>query len=80
MSSSSHIPCSLHPELKPRNAIVNSLNKMKVEHVVNREAERIDRVKRENAVKRAATAAGGIPIVSHNQVSTRRCVHGLESR
>ena len=39
------------------NAIVNRLNKTKVERVVDHEAEQIERVKRENAVKRAAAAA-----------------------
>ncbi|KAF8488203.1 cytoplasmic protein [Russula emetica] len=42
---------------KRENAIVNRLNKTKVERVVDHEAERIERVKRENAVKRAAAAA-----------------------
>ncbi|KAH9972007.1 cytoplasmic protein [Lactifluus volemus] len=41
---------------KRENAIVNRLNKTKVERTVDHEAERIDRVKRENAVKRAAAA------------------------
>ncbi|KAI9454041.1 cytoplasmic protein [Lactarius psammicola] len=45
-----HIP-------KRENAIVNRLNKTKVERVVDHEAERIDRVKNENAAKRAAAAA-----------------------
>jgi hypothetical protein len=39
------------------NVIVNRLNKTKDERVVDHEAERIERVKRENAVKRAAAAA-----------------------
>jgi hypothetical protein len=43
--------------VKRENAIVNRLNKTKVERVVDHEAERIERVKRENAVKRAAAAA-----------------------
>jgi len=38
------------------NAIVNRLNKTKVEREVDHEHERIDRIKRENAVKRAAVA------------------------
>jgi hypothetical protein len=42
---------------KRENAIVNRLNKTKAERVVDHEAERIERVKRENAVKRAAAAA-----------------------
>jgi hypothetical protein len=42
---------------KRENVIVNRLNKTKVERVVDHEAERIERVKRENAVKRAAAAA-----------------------
>lgn len=36
------------------NVIVNRLNKTKVERAVDHEAERIERVKKENAVKRAA--------------------------
>ncbi|TFK27684.1 cytoplasmic protein [Coprinopsis marcescibilis] len=36
------------------NAIVNRLNKTKVEREVDHEQERVDRVKKENAVKRAA--------------------------
>ena len=43
--------------MKRENAIVNRLNKTKVERVVDHEAERIERVKRENAVKRAAAAS-----------------------
>ncbi|KAN0139667.1 protein of unknown function (DUF814) domain containing protein [Lactarius tabidus] len=42
---------------KRENVIVNRLNKTKVERVVDHEAERIERVKGENAVKRAAAAA-----------------------
>ncbi|KAF8272608.1 cytoplasmic protein [Lactarius quietus] len=42
---------------KRENAIVNRLNKTKVERVVDHEAERIERVKSENAAKRAAAAA-----------------------
>lgn len=42
---------------KRENPIVNRLNKTKVERTVDHEAERIDRTKRENAVKRAAAAA-----------------------
>jgi hypothetical protein len=42
---------------KRENVIVNRLNKTKVELVVDHEAEKIERVKRENAVKRAAAAA-----------------------
>ena len=42
---------------KRENAIVNRLNKTKVERAVDHEAERIERVKRENTVKRAAAAA-----------------------
>lgn len=45
-----HIP-------KRENVIVNRLNKTKVERVVDHEAEQIERVKRENAVKRTAAAA-----------------------
>ncbi|KAH9960107.1 hypothetical protein BC827DRAFT_1209152 [Russula dissimulans] len=43
--------------LKRENVIVNRLNKTKVERAVDHEAERIERVKNENAVKRAAAAA-----------------------
>jgi len=43
--------------LKRENVIVNRLNKTKVERAVDHEAERIERVKHENAVKRAAAAA-----------------------
>ncbi|KAH9030325.1 cytoplasmic protein [Lactarius pseudohatsudake] len=42
---------------KRENAIVNRLNKTKVERVVDHEAERIERAKSENAAKRAAAAA-----------------------
>lgn len=42
---------------KRENAIVNRLNKTKVERVVDHEAEQIERIKQENAVKRAAAAA-----------------------
>lgn len=38
------------------NVIVNRLNKTKVEREVDHEQERVDRVKRENAIKRAAAA------------------------
>lgn len=40
-----------------QNPIVNRLNKTKVEKQVDHEQERIDRIKGENAVKRAAAAA-----------------------
>jgi len=36
------------------NVIVNRLNKTKIERVVDHEQERIDRVKQENVVRRAA--------------------------
>ena len=42
---------------KRENPIVNRLNKTKVERQVDHEAERIERIKKENAVKRAAAAA-----------------------
>ena len=48
--------CAVHVP-KRENVIVNRLNKTKVERVVDHEAERIERVKSENAVKRAAAAA-----------------------
>ncbi|KAH9480692.1 Coiled-coil domain-containing protein 25 [Psilocybe cubensis] len=38
------------------NAIVNRLNKTKTERQVDHEQERIDRIKKENAIKRAAAA------------------------
>jgi hypothetical protein len=41
---------------KRENAIVNRLNKTKDERVVDHEQERIDRIKKENAIKRAAAA------------------------
>ena len=41
---------------KRENVIVNRLNKTKVEREVDHEQERIDRIKRENAGKRAAAA------------------------
>ncbi|KAI0931009.1 hypothetical protein AcW1_007123 [Taiwanofungus camphoratus] len=41
---------------KRENAIVNRLNKTKVERQVDHEQERVDRIKRENAVRRAAAA------------------------
>jgi hypothetical protein len=47
---------SVHVETR-QNPIVNRLNKTKVEKQVDHEQERIDRIKGENAVKRAATAA-----------------------
>ena len=51
-------PC-LHSVHVPKreNAIVNRLNKTKVEREVDHEQERVDRIKRENVVKRAAAAA-----------------------
>ncbi|KAI0629791.1 hypothetical protein C8Q77DRAFT_1138560 [Trametes polyzona] len=45
-----HIP-------KRENVIVNRLNKTKVEREVDHEAERVERIKKENAAKRAAAAA-----------------------
>ncbi len=42
---------------KRENAIVNRLNKTKVERVVDHEAEQIERIKQENADKRAAAGA-----------------------
>ncbi|KAI0671177.1 cytoplasmic protein [Trametes maxima] len=45
-----HIP-------KRENPIVNRLNKTKVEREVDHEQERVERIKQENAVKRAAAAA-----------------------
>lgn len=41
---------------KRENAIVNRLNKTKVEREVNHEQERVDRLKKETAIKRAAAA------------------------
>ncbi|KAF9450544.1 DUF814-domain-containing protein [Macrolepiota fuliginosa MF-IS2] len=45
----------VHTE-KRENAIVNRLNKTKIEREVDHEQERVDRLKKENAVKRAAAA------------------------
>ncbi|KAI0642922.1 cytoplasmic protein [Trametes meyenii] len=42
---------------KRENPIVNRLNKTKVEREVDHEQERVERIKQENAVKRAAAAA-----------------------
>ena len=47
---------SVHVQ-KRENAIVNRLNKTKDERTVDHEAERIERVKSENAAKRVAAAA-----------------------
>ncbi|XP_006462476.1 hypothetical protein AGABI2DRAFT_137158 [Agaricus bisporus var. bisporus H97] len=41
---------------KRENVIVNRLNKTKIEKEVNHEQERVDRLKKENAIKRAAAA------------------------
>jgi len=41
---------------KRENIIVNRLNKTKVEREVDHEQERVDRIKLENTVKRAAAA------------------------
>lgn len=41
---------------KRENSIVNRLNKTKSEKEVDHEQERVDRIKQENAVKRAAAA------------------------
>ncbi|KAI8986153.1 hypothetical protein BD414DRAFT_50952 [Trametes punicea] len=49
-SGAVHIP-------KRDNTVVNRLNKTKVERQVDHEQERIDRIKKENAAKRAAAAA-----------------------
>ena len=48
--------CTVHVP-KRENVIVNRLNKTKVERIVDHEAERIERVKGENAAKRVAAAA-----------------------
>lgn len=42
---------------KRENAIVNRLNKTKVEREVDHEQERVERVRREQQVKRAEAAA-----------------------
>jgi hypothetical protein len=47
---------TVHVE-KRENAIVNRLNKTKVERAVDHEQEKIDRLKQEHAAKRAAAAA-----------------------
>ncbi len=41
---------------KRENAIVNRLNKTKVERQVDHEQEKVDRIKKESAVRRAAAA------------------------
>lgn len=41
---------------KRENPIVNRLNKTKVEKMVDHEQERVDRIKAESAVRRAAAA------------------------
>jgi hypothetical protein len=41
---------------KRENPIVNRLNKTKVEKQVDHEQERVDRIKKESAVRRAAAA------------------------
>jgi len=46
----------VHVETR-QNPVVNRLNKTKVEKQVDHEQERIDRIKAENAIKRAAAAA-----------------------
>ena len=55
---------------KRENPIVNRLNKTKEERLVDHEQERLDRIKKENAVKRAA-AAEKVPCV------TPRTIHYL---
>jgi hypothetical protein len=42
--------------IKRENPIVNRLNKTKVEKEVNHEQERVDRLKKESTVRRAAAA------------------------
>jgi hypothetical protein len=46
-------PFTVHVAMR-ENPIVNRLNKTKVEKQVDHEQERVDRIKRENAAKRAA--------------------------
>ncbi|KAH8086015.1 cytoplasmic protein [Cristinia sonorae] len=48
---------SFHNDKRRENVIVNRLNKTKTEKQVDHEQERIDRIKAENAVKRAAAIA-----------------------
>lgn len=50
------IPSTVHVP-KRENLIVNRLNKTKVEREVDHEQERVERVKKENAAKRAAVQA-----------------------
>ena len=57
-------PTEVHVE-KRENTIVNRLNKTKVERQVDHEQERVDRIKKENAAKRAAAA---------QKVSTQWCL------
>lgn len=49
------IPLIVHVETR-QNVIVNRLNKTKLEKQVDHEQERVDRIKAENIVKRAAAA------------------------
>jgi hypothetical protein len=70
---------------KRENAIVNRLNKTKVERTVDHEAERIDRVKRENAVKRAAAAVKvrnplHAPLPYSSRSRTRQCNSHLQKK
>jgi hypothetical protein len=53
-----------HPVHVPKreNPIVNRLSKTKEEREVDHEAERVERIKKENAVKRAAAAQKVLPL------------------
>jgi hypothetical protein len=69
--------CSAHVP-KRENVIVNRLNKTKDERVVDHEAERIERVKGENAAKCAAAAAkvqsvhASLPSLTWNPTEQRK--------
>jgi phage protein D len=57
---------------KRDNAIVNRLNKTKIEKEINHEQEQVDRLKKENAVKRAAAAAKASPVAVAPSLLTAR--------
>ncbi|KAH9932765.1 cytoplasmic protein [Epithele typhae] len=61
---------------KRENAIVNRLNKTKTERQVDHEQERVDRVKAENAVKRARGAEGHSHARPRSPPPRRRLIPG----
>ena len=75
---------------KRENTIVNRLNKTKVERQVDHEQERVDRMKKESAIRRAEAAAKasilGIcvnicvnPIAEESGCRARQAARGRES-